>query len=433
MDATPMMPLAALIGLDWGNEYHDVALQVTGAAVVESHRLAHEPAAVATWLATLEQRFGGQGVGLAIETSRGPVIHALLEAPFVVLYPVNPRSLKRFRETFSPNGAKDDAPDARLLLELLVKHREVLRPWTPDDAATRALRLLVQHRRATVDLCTQLTLQLQAVLKEYFPQALHWSGSDLTAPMACAFLERWPTLAAVQRARPTTVRQFYTTHHCRSEERITERLAAIATATPLTRDPAIIEPSALYAQALARQLMAVGRSLAQLDRAIAQRFAAHPDADLFSSLPGAGAALAPRLLVAFGSDRERFASAAEMQTSAGIAPITVRSGRATTDRRPRPDQVHWRWATSTFLRQTFHEFAHHSIQQCEWARAFYHQQRRKGKDHHVAVRALAYKWIRILWRCWHDRTTYDDARYVRALTDRCSPISAHLQPVLAQN
>ena len=108
-----MLLLAAMIGLDWGNDVHAVALQVTGASTVEPCRLAHEPAALAAWLATLEHRFGGAAVGIAIETSRGPVVHALLEAPFVVLYPVNPRSLARLREAFVPNGAKDDGPDAR--------------------------------------------------------------------------------------------------------------------------------------------------------------------------------------------------------------------------------------------------------------------------------------------------------------------------------
>lgn len=420
MPSTPMIPLAAMIGLDWGDAHHDIALQGADSATVEVCRLAHTPEALAAWLATLGNRFGGQSIGIAIETSRGAVVHALLEAPFVVLYPINPRSLSRFREAFSPNGAKDDEPDARLLLALLTKHREHLAPWVPDDRATRTLRRLVQHRRAMVDLRTQLTQQLQAVLKEYFPLALTVAGTELSAPLACEFLCRWPTLAQLQRARPATVRAFYTTHNCRSAERIAARLAAIATAIPLTTDPAIIEPSALYVQTLARQLLAVGPSLAEVEQAIAAAFAAHPEAALFQSVPGAGAAFAPRLLVAFGTDRTRFSSAADLQHTAGIAPITVRSGKSCV--------VHWRWATSTFLRQTFHEFAQYSVRSADWARAFYHAQRGRGKSHHAAIRALAYKWIRILWRCWQDRTPYDDARYVRALAQRGSPLAAHLQP-----
>lgn len=422
MDTSPGA-LAAMIGLDWGEQTHDVALQAGETAPVEMSRLAHTPAAIRAWLATLAQRFAGAPVGIAIETSRGPIVHALLEAPFIVLYPVNPRSLRRFREAFSPNGAKDDAPDARLLLALLVKHRDQLTPWRPDDVDTRTLQRLVQHRRAVVEQRTQLTLKLQAVLKEYFPQALEVAGADLSTTLACEFVLRWPSLAALQRARPATVRAFYTTHNCRSTERIAERLALIAAAVPLTRDEAIIGPSTLYAQTLARQLLALAPSVALLDEAIAKLFAQHPDAALFQSVPGAGATFAPRLLAAFGTDRTRFPSAADVQTRAGIAPITVRSGKSMA--------VHWRWATSTFLRQTFHEFAAYSIRAADWARAFYHTLRQRGKTHHAALRALAFKWIRILWRCWQDRTLYDDARYVRALHHRSSPLAAHLATNLA--
>jgi transposase len=413
--------LAAVIGVDWATDQHDVALQALdapgGAATgaVEECRVRHTPEALAAWLATLERRFGGQPIGVAIETSRGPVVHALLDAPFIVLYPVNPRSLRRFRETFSPNGAKDDAPDARLLLRLLVHHRDQLRSWRAEDAPTRLLQRLVEQRRAAVDLRTQLTLQLQAVLKEYFPQALTWAGDDLTSPLASAFLTRWPTLAVLQRARPATVHPFFTRHGCRRQERIAARLEEIQAARPLTRDAAVITSGELAVQLLVGQLTALRPSLAKLDATIAAHFAAHADAPLFASFPGAGAALAPRLLVALGTDRARFPSAADVQTHTGIAPITVRSGRQ--------QQVHWRWATSTFLRQTFHEFAHHSIRHTAWAHAFYAQQRRRGKTHHAAVRTLAFKWIRIIWRCWHDRQPYDNARYERALQLHHSPLS----------
>jgi transposase len=420
---SPARPLAALIGIDWADAHHDIALQVAGTTAVEQTRLTHTPNALAAWLAELAARFAGQPVGIALETSRGPLVHALLEAPFVVLYPVNPRSLQRFREAFTPSGAKDDAPDACLLLELLAKHRDRLAPWVPDDAATRTLRGLVERRRAAVELRTQLTLTLQATLKGYFPQALTWAGTDLTSPLACAFLERWPTLDALQRARPTTVRRFYTTHHCRRAARIDAHLAAIAIATPLTRDPAILEPSVLFVRLLVGQLRALGPSIGALDAAIAAGFAAHAEAALFATLPGAGPALAPRLLVAFGTDRQRFSSAADLQRCAGIAPVTVRSGQSC--------HVHWRWSVSTFLRQTFHEFAHHSILHTPWARAFYRAQRVHGKPHHVAVRALAFKWIRILWRCWQDRTPYDDARYTRALAHRGSPLAALLPQTAA--
>lgn len=419
METDSNLTLAALIGIDWGSAHHDVALQASGSSTIESCRIAHEPGVLAEWLAGLERRFGSQPIGIAIETSKGAVVHALLESAHVVLYPVNPRSLHRFREAFSPNGAKDDAPDAKLLLSLLVKHRDQLKPLVPHDTATKRLQQLTFNRRTLVNWRTQLTLQLQAALGAYFPLALTVTGEELYAPLACDFLRRWSTLEALQRARSTTLRQFYRDHNCRKAALIDERLTRIQQATPLTRDPGIIEPAALLVRALVQQLQPLAASIQEIDQQIADAFAAHPDAALFASLPGAGPAFAPRLLAAFGTDRTRYPTASDMQKAAGIAPVTIRSGKRTS--------VHWRWATSTFVRQTFHEFAQYSIRHAPWASAFYHRQRQRGHTHHATLRSLAFKWIRIIWRCWQDSTTYDDARYLRALDDRGSPLMTQLR------
>jgi hypothetical protein len=157
---------------------------------------------------------------------------------------------------------------------------------------------------------------------------------------------------------------------------------------------------------------------ADFDQAIAQRAQRHPDCPLFASLPGAGAVFAPRLLVAFGEQRERYASADELQRYAGIAPVTERSGNKT--------WVHWRWQCPTFLRQTFVEWAAESIRHSFWARTYYQQQRDKGTSHQAAVRALAFKWIRMLFRCWQDRTPYEESVYLNALKHRGSPLLHNL-------
>jgi transposase len=141
----------------------------------------------------------------------------------------------------------------------------------------------------------------------------------------------------------------------------------------------------------------------------------HPDFFIFDSLPGAGAVMAPRLLAAFGSQRERYSSAGEVQTYTGIAPVMEKSGKK--------KWVHFRWACPKFLRQSFHEWAGHSIAQSVWARSYYQQLRNRGKGHHAAVRALAFKWIRILFRCWKDRVAYDEDKYITALAQRGSPLA----------
>jgi transposase len=159
-------------------------------------------------------------------------------------------------------------------------------------------------------------------------------------------------------------------------------------------------------QALVAQLRVTLHAIADFDTAIAQHAQAHPDFPLFDALPGAGAVFAPRLLVAFGEQRERFPSAEELPKYAGLAPVTERSGKKS--------RVHWRWQCPTFLRQTFVEWTAESLRHAFWAQVYYQQQRDKGKSHHAAVRTLAFQWIRILFRCWQDRTPYDESTYLQA-------------------
>jgi hypothetical protein len=121
-------PLAALIGIDWADAHHEVSLQASGSDRVERCRLEQTPEAIRAWAVELRARFAGQPVGIALETVRGPLVHALLDYDHLILYPVNPRSLQRFRETFAPSRAKDDPTDADLLRELMAKHRDRLRP-----------------------------------------------------------------------------------------------------------------------------------------------------------------------------------------------------------------------------------------------------------------------------------------------------------------
>jgi hypothetical protein len=166
---------------------------------------------------------------------------------------------------------------------------------------------------------------------------------------------------------------------------------------------------------LVKQIPLLTDAIESYDRKIAALFDQHGDSTLFGSFPGAGPALAPRLLAAFGANRGRFQFASEMQELSGIAPVTEKSGEAI--------WIHWRLACSKFLRQTFHEFAGCSITQSDWARVCYDELRKRGKSHHAALRALAFKWIRIMFRCWKDRKPYDEALYCKSLKTRRSPLA----------
>lgn len=413
----PTRSLAAFIGIDWADQEHAVCWRGVEEKTLHHETLRQEPGALAAWAAGMQQRFGGRPVGVCLEQSRGPLIYALSAYPWLVLYPINPKSLARYREALSPSRAKDDPSDAALLCQFLAFHQERLKPWRADEPHTRHLRLLLENREKLVDQRTALTHQLRALLKGYFPQALEWAG-DLLRPMAWAFLLKWPTLSAVQAASKKALLNFYYAHGVRRGDLIAQVPEKIRGAVPLVQDAALVESSVLLAQALCRQLQALEPFIERHDAQIKELYDQHPDRELFSGLPGAGPVMGPRLLAAFGTDRQRFSSASEVQQLAGIAPVTERSAKSC--------WVHWRWAAPAFLRQSFHEHALHSLARSTWARAYYDQQRARGKGHQAAVRALAFKWIRVLFACWKNREAYDETRYLQSLRRHGSPLALHL-------
>jgi len=406
-DTSTNEPFAALVGLDWADEKHALALLAAGSQTPEHTTLEHTPEALSDWVAQLQQRFAGGKIAIILEQSRGSLLYALLPHAQLVLYPINPLMAAKFRKAFYPSDAKDDPLDADLLLEILRQHRDRLKAWQPDEPVTRQLQLLVEARRGFVADRVRLSNRLESALKSYFPQALQLVGESLTTPMACAFLQRWPTLAAVQKAGAQRLRKFYYGQHSRAEDLIQQRLQLLAQAQPLTTDAAVIAAQSLLVKSIARELTSLPGIVAEYDQQIASLFARHADYQIWESFPGAGAALAPRLAAAWGTQRDRFESSEAMAAYSGIAPVKEASGRSV--------WIHMRGACPKFLRQTFHELARTSLSFCVWAQCYYQMQLQRGKGRHAAFRALAFKWQRIMWRCWQDHVPYNDLKYVESL------------------
>lgn len=397
----------AYIGMDWGDREHVFQLLDSATGKISEHKLRQCPDALQEWINELQQRYPEQKIAMAIEQSKGAVINFLMQYQFLVIFVINPKLAAKYRQAFKSSGAKDDGNDSGFILDILIRHREKLTPWKPEDLMTRTLQILTRKRRDAIRERTRLSNQLKAILKQYFPLAIEVAGETLATVIACKFLQRWSNLESLKRSRTSTIHRFYIKHGCRQKRIIDNRLKAIQSAKPLTTDAAIVETSVMEVCMLTEQLLCVIKHIEKYDEAINNIFPSHPDAEIFSSLPGAGAVLAPRLLAAFGSDRDRFRTPVEVQNYSGIAPVTVQSGKKRL--------VRWRWACSKFIRQSFHEFAGESRKYSIWASAFYKKQRDSGNSHNAAVRALAYKWIRILFRCWKDRTIYDELVYIQAL------------------
>ena len=407
-------PFDLVIGLDRSDRKADLHLINTRTGQAGAQTVGTAPEALHPWLAQLRQEYPAARVALCLEQPAANLILFLENYAWVTLYAINPITLQKFREAFVTSRAKDDGKDAYYLAELLHTHHDKLKAWQPDDSQTRQLQQLVVHRRAVVDERTGLTNRLQALLKQYFPQALDLCGEDLWRPLATAFLLKWPTLQSLQKAKKAALKEFSYLQGSRSAKLIEQRLQRLEQAVPLTDEPAVLDSHTLRVQLICRQLQALHKTLARFETQIAEVFARHPDREIFAALPGAGPALAPRLLASVGSERERFAAASHLQCYSGIAPVTKRSGGKS--------HVHRRYLCPKFFKQSFHEYADESILHSRWAAAYYRQQRDKGCGHHTAVRALAFKWQRIIWRCWQSRTVYREELYEAALQKTGSPL-----------
>lgn len=409
------MEWTACVGIDWADQKHDFA--VRGADGGEDRGIfASRPEEVHAWVGRLRERYPVGTILVAMEQSRGALLYALAQYDFLALVPLNPRAVSAYRASLHLSGAKDDPVDAQMIRDFAAAHLDQLRVWRADDPATRKLRLLVEQRRELVDQRVSHSQTLTAVLKQYFPQALTWFGQN--SRLLRAFLGQWPTLECARHARADRIEKIVRSCSRPSADKLAQLVASIRAAVALAKDEAIASALALRVQSLVAVLEVIDEQVSRHDCAIAELWATHDERALFDSFPGAGPVLAPRLAAAFGSDRSRFADAVEIQNYSGTSPVTVRSGKRHT--------VHARWQRPKFLHQTFHEFAEASIPQCTWARAYYRRQREFGASHRVAVRALAFRWIRVLYACWASKTPYDDLVYQRALKRRGSPLCSRL-------
>jgi len=207
---------AAFVGIDWADQKHAFCLQAAGQKAKESGELEQKPELIGPWVAKLRERFDGRPVAVAVEQSRGALIHALFSYDFLVIYPLHPKTVAKFREAFKSSGCKDDPLDTEQILEILTKHRDLLRPLNPDTPETRLLSRLVEDRRKLVNLRSSHMEALSASLKEYFPQALELVSNNLKSRLAHDLILKWPSFQALQKAKPSQIKTFYYGHNVRS-------------------------------------------------------------------------------------------------------------------------------------------------------------------------------------------------------------------------
>lgn len=395
---------SVIIGLDWADRTHVCALSRPDGTPRATVSVSAAPEEFGAWLETVEREYPTGEIVVAVERSDGAAVTMLRARPRWVVVAVNPVVLHRFRQAFAPSGAKGDASDAALLGDIVRTHPEKFTALPAADARLEPLAALVRQRRHWVDTRTKLVEQLGAVLKRYYPQALALVGASLSSPLALAFLRAWPDLPAAQRAGWAELEEFYRRHHSGRPAALALRRALLARARAVSVAEPYVGPCRLQLLATVRQIEALNVSVAECDQAIAALYTAAPGHEVIDSLPGVGAALAPRLWVACQQAGEK-PTGLDLALRSGIAPVQKQSGESKT--------VAFRWARPRFLHQTWVEFATHSAAQCAWAGAYCAARKTKGHGKAAIHRALAFKWTRIVARLWRDRVPYDETHYLQ--------------------
>lgn len=420
-----MKELAAYVGWDWGDSEHELCLISADGEEMERLTLRSDGEVIHEWAAEMRRRYDGKLIGVCLETSRGAVINALMHYDHIVLYPINPKAASDFRKSLYPSGKKDDPVDAETLLEYLWKHQDRCRELRPADEKTRELALLSEARKTQDQELRRFVNRLRSNLKTYFPEGLKLAG-DLDTIMACDFLERWPELGRVKRARPSTVERFYREHGSRSEQRIRERLAILERATPLTTDPAVLRAGRLKTEALVKVIRSLIETRDLLQKEASELYQVHPEYELINSFPGAGEIYGARLASTMGTDRDRWKSAEDLQLISGTVPVRLQSGG-----KNGTVIIHRRLKRPVFMHQTFVEWAGHAVNHSPVWRAIYNDAIANGKRHWSALRKVATKLQSVLYRCWKDGVLYDEGHHLRELIKRRSPVAKRLLEIEA--
>jgi transposase len=405
--------------LDWASDHHDVVIVDQTGAIAAEFRFAHTAEG---WAEFTEKMKPYTGAPLALETSSGPAVDQLLQRGWT-LYPVNPKAAERYRERKVPSGTKTDRHDGWSLADALRTDGRGWRKLLPQDEATATLRALCRDEMSLIEQRTALVNQLIATLREYYPAALA-AFDDWTHPCAWALIQHFPTPLALQNAGQRRWEKFLHTHRLWRTDTAPARLECFAHANDLPASTAVVNAKSLLATTLVKVLQTLEGQLDEYRRRITATFTQHPDHDLFGSLPGAGEKLAPRLLGEVGAVRDVYPDADALCCQAGVSPVSFQSGQI--------DKARIRWACDVVLRHTIHLWVDNSRKKSAWAQAYYAAKREQGHTHASALRCLGKRWLKILWRLWIDRQTYDETRHLKSQQQHGSWVSALLPTTVAQ-
>jgi transposase len=382
------------VGFDWARDHHAVVIVDVQGQIVADFQFEHS---LEGWKNFHQKTAAFANLAIAIETNQGAAVDQLLQHGYTV-YPVDPVASESYRKRKAPSCTKTDQVDGWGLADALRVDGHGWKALQPMDELSSQLRLLCRDEVVLITQRTQLVNQLQQALLEYYPAALE-AFEDWTLPSSWDFVLQFPTPQALVKAGPRRWEKFLHAHRLWRPETTEKRLAIFARADQFTGSGSIAQAKSQLALSLCKLLRTLQQQLELYRKQIEALFKQHPDHHLFGSLPGAKKILAPRLLAAIGSDPTRYTSAQVLQCIAGAAPVSFQSGQL--------HKIKFRLACDKFMRQTLHLWANAFRRASVWGQIYYEAKRAEGKSHACALRCLAQRLLKIVFRMITDKKPYD--------------------------
>jgi len=397
------------VGIDWADDHHDVHVTDDKAETMDSFRIQHSHEGMEKLKNRLVKFTSNPGsVLVAIESHHGLLIYALLEAGYVV-YPINPKAMDRYRDRYRMSSSKSDPQDAMVLANILRTDLHLYEPLPKETVADARLRELTRAHKSLGQQRVKLTNQLTTQLKAYYPVALHLF-SKLDQEITLTFLEHYPTPGKAAAASLEELQKFFHKQRYSCPSKVPFMYQSLQ--QPALRSPSEMED--VY-QTIVLSIIPVLRSLVteieKLADEVAKEFKQNPACEIFSSLP-TGEITAARLNAELGNNGSRYPTREYLQTAAGTAPVTRRSGKTKV--------VLFRWQCNKHLRDAFQNLARESVIKCQWAREYFIRQIGLGHKPSRAYRALANRWAAIVWKMLQESKRFDQARLENGLVKTLS-------------
>jgi transposase len=420
------------VGIDWAESFHDVAFGRPGEGVVQQFRVDHTVAGVDRLVARcLELEPDPAQVRVVLETRHGLLVEALVDAGFTVL-PVNPDLVARRR---GPAKKKDDTEDARICCLLALDQFIELRKLIPHGDLAGELRSIARDDERAARDERRLLNRLRSDLLTTFPAALAIAGDNLGSPVILQMLARWPTHTQLAAANAADIEAFARAAKHGWPVRFAARVSDALAAEQLPVKDYLVRAKETTIVLTATQLLALRQARKGWERRMGELLlgsARHgrakqpkepdpgkaiPGGDIYLSFPGLGDILAARIAGEIGDHIEQFDTPNALQCYAGTAPVTRRSGRSEL-------VIARRLAHNRYLGAAVHQWAFCSLKNSTWAREYYDTKIAAGKRHHTALRALANRWLEILWHCLTKRVHYNESIHIRNRSQALQPHSA---------